>query len=103
MAAMGWQMRPEDFALRTDNQTAYWELVRAGGGVGFCQVNVARADPLVEELDLDLRIAPLPVWLTAQENVRRIPRVAHVWERLARGMGDRLRPPGNIDRAASPG
>ncbi|TNF59214.1 MAG: LysR family transcriptional regulator [Rhodobacteraceae bacterium] len=103
MAAMGWDMAPEDFALRTDTQTAYWELVRAGGGVGFCQAAVARTDPLVEELRLGIEIAPLPVWLTAQENVRRIPRVAHVWERLAQGIADRLRPPGNIDRAASPG
>ena len=102
MAALGWQPQDARFALRTDSQSAYWELVRAGGGIGFCQRIVARADPLVEELALGIEIAPLPVWLTAQDSVRRIPRVDHVWQALADGMTAALRMPGQIDHAAPP-
>ena len=87
MDDLGIEARAEDFALRTDNQTVYWELVRAGGGVGFTQANVGRADPLVEELPLGLTLPDLPVWLTAHETVRHIPRVDRIWTLLADGLG----------------
>lgn len=86
MRGMGWNAGRAQFATRCDNQAAYWQLVRAGCGIGFSQTGVARADPLVEELDLGVSIPPLPVWLTAHETIRRVPRVARVWELLAEGM-----------------
>ena len=75
------------FGVRTDNQTAYWELVRAGCGLGFGQVAHASQDPLLEEVDLHFEIPPLEVWLTAHERVRRVPRVARVWGLLADRLG----------------
>lgn len=86
MAAMGIPAKPEDFPVRTDNQTAYWELVRAGAGIGFVQAPVGRADPSVVEIDIGLELPALPVWLTAHEAVRRTPRVSRVWELLDRGL-----------------
>jgi DNA-binding transcriptional LysR family regulator len=87
MATVGVHRAADDFAVRCDHQPAYWELVRAGCGIGFTQAHVGRADPTVEELRIDgIRIASLPVWLTAQEDVRRIPRVARVWDHLARAL-----------------
>lgn len=103
MAAQGWRPEEARFALRSDNQSAYWELVRAGGGIGVCLRPVARADPLVEELDLGEHIPPLPVWLTAQDSVRRIPRIDHVWRALAEGLAAALQPSRQIDRAAPSG
>ena len=76
------------FSVRTDNQTVYWELVRAGCGVGFSQCRNGRADPLVEELDLPIDIPALEVWLTAHEKVRQNPRVARVWDILAARLAD---------------
>ena len=84
--ALGWSATREDFATRCDNQSAYWELVRAGCGIGFSQRAVGRADPLVEELELGIDIPPLPVWLAAHENLRQVPRIARVWELLAEGL-----------------
>ncbi|MCA0921915.1 LysR family transcriptional regulator [Pseudooceanicola nanhaiensis] len=87
MRALGLEMQSTDFALRCDSQVAYWELVRAGCGVGFMQCGVARRDPLVEELEIGVEIPPLPVWIAAHEAIRPVPRVAAVWSRLVAGLG----------------
>lgn len=86
MTEMGWAARREDFAMRCDNQTTYWELVRAGCGIGFSQVNVAHADPAVERLDLGIELPTLPVWLTAHQVMRQTPRLRRVWDLLAMGL-----------------
>ncbi len=72
-----------NFPVRCDNQTAYWELVCAGCGIGFTQVETGRREPRVTELPLPVDLPSLPIWLTAHETVRRIPRVARVWDHLA--------------------
>lgn len=86
MAEMGWSVRREDFAVRCDNQATYWELLRAGCGIGFSQVNVARADPQIEQLDLGIKLPPLPVWLAAHQAMRQTPRVRRVWDLLAESL-----------------
>lgn len=92
MRKANWSVSRDHFATRCDNQVTYWELVRAGCGVGFSQAGVGRDDPLVEELPLDLGIAPLPVWLAAHQAMRQTPRVRRVWDMLATGLLSRLRP-----------
>ncbi|MEO9781598.1 MAG: LysR family transcriptional regulator [Sedimentitalea sp.] len=86
MSEMGWTVRREDFAMRCDNQATYWELLRAGCGVGFSQVGVARADPTVEQIDLGFAMPSLPVWLTAHQAMRQTPRLRRVWDLLASGL-----------------
>ncbi|WP_172298633.1 LysR family transcriptional regulator [Pseudoruegeria sp. HB172150] len=76
----------EWFSTRCDDHIAQWQLVRMGAGVGFAQQAVGRADPLVEELDLDFPFPELPVWLTAHEAMRHTPRIRLVWDRLAEGL-----------------
>ena len=83
MREMGWPMTRESFAVRCDNQASYWELLRAGCGIGFSQVAVGRADPLVEELDFGIRIPPLEMWLAAPQAMRQTPRIRRVWELLS--------------------
>lgn len=86
MRAMGWQVDRSTFAMRCDNQATYWQLVRAGCGIGFCQSDVARADSTVAELDLGVEIPPLPVWLTTHSAMRETPRIRRVWSLLAKGL-----------------
>jgi len=86
MGAMGWAITRDDFAVRCDNQATYWELVRAGCGIGFSQISVGRADPEVEELALGLDIPPLPVWLASHQAMRQTPRIRRVWGLLADGL-----------------
>lgn len=80
--AMGYPVTREFFGTRTDAQAVYWELVRAGCGLGFGQVRAASADPAVERVVPDLPLPALPVWLTAHEGMRRTPRIRRVWDHL---------------------
>ncbi len=86
MARAGLEVDRDLFKVRCDDHIAYWELVRAGCGIGFAQKNIGLADPLVTELMQDIQIPPLPVWLTAHEAMRQTPRIRRVWELLAEGL-----------------
>ena len=86
MRSMGWQVDRTAFTMRCDNQATYWQLVRAGCGIGFCQCDVARADASVAELDLGIKIPPLPVWLTTHSAMRETPRIRRVWSLLAKAL-----------------
>ncbi|WP_116132119.1 LysR family transcriptional regulator [Tropicimonas sp. IMCC34043] len=74
------------FQLRCDDNGVIWQMIRAGCGLGFAQVNVAATDPRVERVMPDLPLPRLPVWLTAHEAVRRTPRLRRVWDLLADGI-----------------
>ncbi len=82
MRDLGWPAGPDTFVVRCDHHPTYWEMVRAGCGIGFTQAKVGRDDPLVEELHLDLDIPSLPIWLTAHQTVRKAPRVDAIWRAL---------------------
>ena len=86
MQEKGWPASKDSFATRCDLQSAYWELIRAGCGIGFSQVQVAEEDPLVEVLPLDVKIPILPVWLAAPQAMRQTPRIRRVWDLLAEGL-----------------
>ncbi|TCL01345.1 LysR family transcriptional regulator [Shimia isoporae] len=79
MRRMGIAAKRDWFAVRCDNQSAYWELVRAGCGLGFCQRNVALKTENIEEVPIDFPLPVLPVWLTAHEALRHTPRISRVW------------------------
>lgn len=74
------------FSTRCDDQTVYWELIRAGCGIGFGQQMLIERDPMVELLDLGVPIPSLPVWLAAPAATRRTPRVSVVWQALEQGL-----------------
>ncbi|WP_209599231.1 LysR family transcriptional regulator [Ruegeria sp. HKCCSP351] len=86
MREKGWPASRNSFATRCDLQSAYWELIRAGCGIGFSQVQMAEADPDVEILPLDVEIPVLPVWLAAPQAMRQTPRIRRVWDLLAEGL-----------------
>ena len=73
----------EDFPLRCDDQVVYWNLVRAGCGLGGMQCHVGDADPLVERVARFIALPSLPVWLTAPEALRQTPRIRRVFDHLA--------------------
>lgn len=88
--AAGMDIRREDFPVRCDLQSTYWELVRAGCGVGFCQRGVAARTPGVVEIPLPVEIPPLEVWLTAPETLRLNPAVSIVWDALAAALAEEV-------------
>ena len=84
------------FPVRCDNQNVYWELVRAGCGLGFSQVGRGSDDPVLQQVPLDFEIPKLEVWLTAHEAVRRAPRVDAVWSVLAKRLAAFCDPPAEV-------
>ena len=74
------------FKTGCDDNIAYWELVRAGCGIGFAQVNIGRNDTLTAEIDLGIPLPTLPIWLTAHEAMRQTPRIRRVWGLLTEGL-----------------
>jgi DNA-binding transcriptional LysR family regulator len=90
----GYPVEREWFKVRSDDQVAYWALVRAGCGIGFGQSLLGRADPDLVEIPLDFGLPRMPVWLTAHEAVRQAARVRRVWELLAEGLKAMVEPRG---------
>ena len=74
------------FKVRCDDSSAYWELVKAGCGIGFSQVEIGNRDPDLIALDFGLPLPKLPVWLTAHEAMCDPPRIRRVWDMLAAGL-----------------
>lgn len=80
---LGLSRRREDFPVRCDDQVVYWNLVRAGCGLGAMQTLIADADPGMERIARFLPLPALPVWLTAPEALRQNPRIRRVMDHLA--------------------
>ncbi len=74
------------FALRTDSDIAQLMTIRAGFGIGFCQVALARRDPNLERVLPGAFQLKLGVWLAMHENFRSAPRYRAVFDALATGL-----------------
>lgn len=86
MHDLGWAASRDIFQTRTDGQAVYWELLRAGCGIGFAQEVIGQPDPLVEQLHIGIDVPPLPVWLATHQGMRQTPRIRRVWDMLADGL-----------------
>lgn len=93
MAANGFPVTREFFALRCEDQLVNWALVCAGCGVGGFQRAIGDADPRVERIAPFIRLPVLPVWLVIPEALRHVPRIARVRQALAEGLAQIGGPP----------
>ena len=76
----------DNFAVRTDSDMAQMALIRAGCGIGVCQVNLAARDPnLVQVLPGSIPLA-LETWLTMHEDLRNSPRCKATFDALLIGL-----------------
>lgn len=82
----GLDLSRDFFKVRCDDSIAYWELVKAGCGIGFSQAEIGERDPDLIPLDFGFPLPKLPVWLTAHEAMRDTPRIRRVWDLLAQGL-----------------
>jgi len=80
---MGVPLSRDDFCLRSDSFLVQWNAVRAGLGIGFCQVPLAANEPDLVRLLPDLAIPSLPVWLAAHRDLRASRRIRLVYDDLA--------------------
>jgi DNA-binding transcriptional LysR family regulator len=79
-------MARERLALRVDSNLAQLAAIRAGFGIGGCQVGLAaRAPTLVRVLAADFEIK-LDTWIAMHEDLRETPRCAVTFAALVEGM-----------------
>jgi DNA-binding transcriptional LysR family regulator len=82
--AMGFDLAHADFGLRSDSQTAIWELTRAGLGISFAQANIVKRTPGMRIVAMDrLKVPALEVWLTSHRELYLSARIRAVYDRLA--------------------
>jgi len=79
------------FALRTDNQLAHLAAIRAGFGVGVCQVGLAKRDPNLVRVLRDQFKASLDTWLAMHEDLKETRRCRVVFDALAEGLREYVR------------
>jgi len=80
------QISREGFGFRCDSDLAQLAALRAGVGIGGCQVNIAKRDPDLFRLLADSVAFALEVWLVMHEDVRATPRIRRLFDHLARGL-----------------
>jgi DNA-binding transcriptional LysR family regulator len=84
-------LKREFFALRTDNDLAQLAAIRAGHGIGFCQVALARRDDRLVRLMPRRFSVGLETWVAMHEDLRASPRCLATFKALAQGLEAYLR------------
>ncbi|AEG92948.1 LysR family transcriptional regulator [Ramlibacter tataouinensis] len=80
------------FALRADSDVAQLACIRAGVGIGVCQVKLAMRQPdLVRVLAQEFSM-PLDTWVTMHEDLRATRACQVVFDALVSGLGEYLAP-----------
>ena len=84
-------LRRERFAFRSDSDLAQLAALRAGYGLGGCQVGIAADDPDLLPVLPDLARFELDMWLAMHEDQRTVARVRKMFDHLAAALGDYAR------------
>jgi DNA-binding transcriptional LysR family regulator len=74
------------FAFATDYDLAQLALIRAGAGIGGCQVALARREPQLVRVLPDAFSLPMEIWITMHEDLRRNPPCRAVFDALVDGL-----------------
>lgn len=84
---MGFKLNRAHFALRTDSQTASWELIKAGLGIGFAQKVLVEITPGMRMLLPQLPLPPLEIWLTTHKELFTSRKIRVIYDLLADLLG----------------
>lgn len=76
------------FDFRSDSNVAQLAMIRAGGGIGMCQVGLGARDPDLVHLFAEQVHMQLRTFLVMHENLRRVPRCRVAFDALAEGLLD---------------
>ncbi len=87
------------FSLRTDSDLAQMALIRAGAGIGVCQVALARRGPALVRLLPRALSLKLETWVTMHEDLRASPRCRVTFDALAEGLQAYIAGQGTMARA----
>lgn len=84
--ALPGMLEREGFSLRSDSDLAQLALLRAGAGIGVCQVGIARREPALQRLLAAQFTFALPTWVTMHEDLRHSPRCRATFDALVEGL-----------------
>jgi len=73
------------FAFRADSNLAQLAAIRAGFGIGICQVGVARRDPALVRILPEIALQ-LPLWIVMHEDLKTSARFRMVFDAIAHGL-----------------
>lgn len=77
-----------NWSYRTNSNIAQLAAIKAGAGIGFCQIGIARRDAdLVHVLPEDFSL-PLDTWVIMHEDLKLLPRQKIVFDALVKGLVD---------------
>lgn len=76
-----------DFTLRSDSDLVQLAAIRAGLGIGICQVGLARRDPALRRVLGQQFAIGLDTWLAMHEDLRNDPACRACFDGLAAGLG----------------
>ncbi len=86
MTARGLPLEPGQITHTTESGLVYWELVRAGLGIGVMSDEVAAATPGVEGVLPHLAPVDFPVWLVTHRELHTSRRIRLVFDHLAEAL-----------------
>tara|TARA_R110000796_G_scaffold25014_2_gene70997 strand:+ start:151 stop:1059 length:909 start_codon:yes stop_codon:yes gene_type:complete len=86
LRAQGLELHREMFTLRTDSDVAQLSAIRAGLGIGICQVALAMRDPRLVRLFPKEMTFSLETWLTMHGDLRGNRRMRTVFNHLAEAL-----------------
>ncbi|KGE01056.1 MULTISPECIES: LysR family transcriptional regulator [Rhizobium/Agrobacterium group] len=74
------------WSYRADSNLAQLAAIRAGAGIGICQVGIARRDPDLVRVLPDIFQLPLDTWVAMHENLKSSPRWRVTFDALVKGL-----------------
>jgi len=74
------------FTLSSDSDLAQLALIRAGAGIGGCQVQLAKRDPCLRRVLPEGFALKLDTWVTMHEDLRNSPRCRVMFDALVEGL-----------------
>lgn len=84
---IGLPVSRDDFAFRTDSDLAQLAALRAGMGIGGCQMGVARRDPALMPVLPEVMVFSLDMWLVTHSGLKSNKRVMGLFRFLSEALG----------------